>query len=205
MVKAIIFDFDGTLVKTLPVMITCVNELSDEYGFSKLKNNHKLHSKDLRDVLRNQLGLYWWQVPGFVKKVKQKFLEKANTIKVVPGIEKTLQQLSKQYELAIVTTNSAQIVKKVLGREHLKCIHSVWGDSSLLGKHRTLKKAVKALGYPMHEVIYVGDEIRDEKECRKLGMSMVGVTWGFNEAAALRKFQLKGLAGKPSDLLKIVQ
>ena len=54
------------------------------------------------------------------------------------------------------------------------------------------------------QLFYVGDEVRDVKACRKAGVPVVGVTWGFNSRDALEKSGPSLVVDHPSELLAAI-
>jgi phosphoglycolate phosphatase-like HAD superfamily hydrolase len=68
----------------------------------------------------------------------------------------------------------------------------VMTTSALLGKAKILKE-IKT-----DDMIYVGDEVRDIEACKKAGVPVIAVTWGFNDMEAL-------IDAKPDWMAKTVE
>ena len=56
-----------------------------------------------------------------------------------------------------------------------------------------------------HEAVYVGDEVRDIVACRRIGMPIISVTWGFNSADFLASAGPNHLAQSPEELRQILE
>ena len=83
--------------------------------------------------------------------------------------------------VAIVSFNSSENINKFLIQQNIKSsVDYVWSTSMIGGKEKTLKNSLNFLGANAQEVLYVGDEVRDEVACQKAGIPIAAVTWGFN-------------------------
>ena len=54
------------------------------------------------------------------------------------------------------------------------------------------------------EIIYIGDEIHDVEACKKVGIKIIGVSWGLHTIEALQKNGVDYIVKKPSEILKII-
>lgn len=59
-------------------------------------------------------------------------------------------------------------------------------STNIMGKEKTIKKLLTSHKLNPHEVIYVGDEIRDIKACRKIGIKIICVDWGYDAIEMLK-------------------
>jgi phosphoglycolate phosphatase len=187
-VKCIVFDFDGTLANTYPLAIQCINVLAHEYGYKVIDDNEAhttLRDKSMYDIIRDRLGLSMYQLPLYTHKVKKIFAERLPTIEIFNGIKELLDSLATTYDIAIITSNMQEVVMSALARAQITCVKEIDSDSSLFGKHVVIKRFLKEHKLSPSELIYVGDEIRDIEACKKIGVKIVAVTWGYNSLSAL--------------------
>lgn len=77
------------------------------------------------------------------------------------------------------------------------------GGARILGKGRRLRSILQRYRLKPSEVFYVGDEMRDIRAARQVGMQSIAVTWGFNTPTALQSFQPDFLIDHPSQLWEI--
>jgi len=201
MIKTIIFDFDGTLADTLPVTLSCVNKLAGEYGYKEVEPKEEMRNKSMRQLIKEELGLSLFQIPGYLKKLKPLINQEKEKAALFDGIIGILKPLSKKYTLFILTSNTPEIVNYVLGKNR-GLIDFVFTNSSLFGKHKFLKKILQEKGLSRDEVLYIGDEIRDIKACKKTGIKIVAVTWGYDSKRILVKEKPDFLVDRPKDILK---
>src|SRR3989344_3585369 len=197
MLTTIIFDFDGTLADTGRIMIECMNELAKQENRPQLKANESLREKTALQIFTKDLGVSVYRVPYYVRK--------ASSIRFFKGIPSTVKMLSRQFRLGILTSNSDEIVKKVLVKEGVTSFSFIFSNSSVFGKHRSLKKLLKTYRLQPAETIYVGDEVRDIEACRKAKVPIIAVTWGFNSRKILERAKPDFIADKPEEIIKIAK
>ena len=65
-------------------------------------------------------------------------------------------------------------------------------------------KAMKKFRLNKENIIYIADEIRDIDACRKAGIKIISVCWGFNSKAALSVKNAEYLAEIPADILRYI-
>jgi phosphoglycolate phosphatase len=207
-VKVIVFDFDGTLADTFSLAIKCMNQLAPEYGYKPLesiKDREIFRENGMKEIVSNHLKLWFYQLPGYTARAKKIFNQNLNEVTIFAGIKEALQRLAAKYGLAIITSNSEENVKKTLEKGGVSVIKDVYSDSSIFGKHTVIKRFLKTHNLEPDEIIYVGDEIRDIDACRKIGVKIIAVTWGYNSKSALEKSKPDYLVDSFEELEKILE
>jgi phosphoglycolate phosphatase len=185
--RLIIFDFDGTLADSFPYFLSIANVLADKYEYPRLEESQ---IETLRGMDPSQLiklsGLPKWkiaQVAGSAMKLMQENIHK---IVLFPGMETVLQRLSELgATLALVSSNSCENVRKVLGPENSARISHFECGVALLGKAAKFRKILRASRIPAGETISIGDEIRDIEAARKVRIACGAVAWGYANPQAL--------------------
>ena len=202
MIKYIIFDFDGTLADTFVVIKRSAMNLDE----SKKKD---VHFEDIKNAsIKEMFKTYktpLWKLPRFVRIVKRELREKIETdVKTFKGLPNVLNKLKKKYNLIILSSNSKENIEKFLERNNLQGIfHFIYSDSTIFGKKAKLRKLCKKHKLLKEEVIYVGDEVRDVEACKKAGIPIIAVTWGYNSKNFLKKEKPDYLVSSPKELEKI--
>jgi len=115
-----------------------------------------------------------------------------------------LNNLSKKYDLGIISSNSESNIKSFLDKHNLTSLFSyIHTDSSLFGKHTILKKFCRKFKIEYSNVIYIGDEDRDILAAKKMKIKVVSVTWGYNDKSLLEKEKPDYLVEAPKQILDI--
>ena len=205
MIRAIIFDFDGTVADTFHIVLKNANRLCKELGLKQVKYTPKLRDKSMREIVKEDLKIPMFKISKYAKRVKELIKPELKKAKTFKGIKQVLDKLSKKYKIGILTTNAKETVKTVLKNSKINSVDFIFSDSSVFGKHRMLKRLMKKYKLKKDELIYVGDEIRDINACRKIGVRIIAVGWGYNSKKALKKNKPDHLVTKPEQLLSLLK
>ena len=128
-------------------------------------------------------------------------------IKVFPGIGPAIKQLHASGErMFIVSTNSEKNITDFLVKAGLEdCFERIYGDIGLRSKSSVIKKIIRKNKLDRHDCFYIGDEVRDIDAAKKAGVTSVGVTWGFNTPAAVKKAGPDIVALQARDLVGLLE
>ena len=191
MIKACIFDLDGTLANTLDSMAYVANEILDKFGLERQPvENFKYYSGEGADMLvRRCLKdagdpklTHYEEVCSLYRK---KFDEDP-LYKVVP------------YEAAV----------KVIARMFEGCFDLVIGQSDRIRRKPSPDgplKVAEEFGVQPSECMYIGDTKTDMETGTAAGMHTVGALWGFRDREELESNGAEIVAEKPTDLFRIYE
>lgn len=213
MIKAIIFDLDGTLLDTL-------HDLTDSVNY--VLTNHNMKNRTV-DEIRSFIGngvptLIARSVPAgtdkavtdvCVKEMAEYYKDHAD-IKTKPydGIAELLSALNeKGIKTAVVTNkveNAATILCKNEFGDAFDCVIGDNGKDRLKPFPDNVFRALDILGFPREEVLYAGDSDVDMITAENAGLRSIGVTWGFRDEDVLRKNGADFIVHYPTEILKIL-
>jgi phosphoglycolate phosphatase len=186
--KLVIFDFDGTLANTFPLVLSMLDELAEKFRTRKLNHEdlpHLRHYPPMKIMRMHRVKI--WQVPSILRYTRLRMRGKAHLITRFEGIDEVIRNLSsRKIKLGIVTTNTRSIVEQVLGAELFKLFDYFVGEVSLFGKPKALKKVLSQSGCLNSEALAIGDEIRDLDAAARANIPFGAVSWGFSSPEALR-------------------
>jgi hypothetical protein len=80
------------------------------------------------------------------------------------------------------------------------CFDFIYSANNLFGKHRTINATLKQFNISPHEVVYIGDEMRDVDAARNSNIKIAAVCWGYNSKSALQKTQPDIIIEHPKEL-----
>ncbi|MCA1248714.1 HAD hydrolase-like protein [Massilia sp. MS-15] len=202
-----IFDFDGTLADSFPFFVSVFNQIADRHGFRRVsaEQAETLRHHDSRTIMR-QLGMPAWKLPLASRSFIGLMRENTTRIPLFEGVDAVLQALDGAgVRLAIVSSNSEQNVRLVLGPQlsalfgHYEC------GMSVFGKATRIRKVVERAAVPPAQALYVGDQAMDAEAARKAGVAFGAVSWGYAPIEALRRAGPQREFGTPADLLQIAR
>ena len=207
-IKTIIFDFDGTIANTLVTFAEIYNGIAPKFNCKKvmLKVADKLRSARPQEFMRDY-GVSMFKLPFLVLKARSELNKQIDDIEPQTGICMALKQLKDMgYTLGILTSNSKKNILSFLRKNDLSDLFDfVNTGTHVFGKHRKINRILRERRLSKSAVIYVGDETRDIEAAKKVGISVIAVSWGFNKKVALQKQDPEFLADEPQSLINIVQ
>lgn len=204
--KAVIFDFDGTIVDSFETLLSVFYEITDRPEMLTKPEIEELRGMKTGGIIK-YLGIKKWQVPGIVIKAKKSVSLKLPGCKTFPGIPEVITKLHKKgYKLYILSSNSSINISAYLKKNNLDTYFvQIYGDIGMRSKSSALNKLIKKEGLNKSDCVYVGDEVRDVEAAKKAGITSIGVTWGFNNKTAIEATAPNHLANKPSDLIRLLK
>jgi phosphoglycolate phosphatase-like HAD superfamily hydrolase len=207
--KNVIFDFDGTIADTVPVVLTMIEGLAQEVGYAK-----KITAEDLEWVRDHELkdiphkfGIPWIKVPYLLIKGRELLNKQMFSIPPCKGILELLTSLKKNgYTLAILSSNRRDSIQEFILKYKLEPFFDfVHSELNIFGKDKALLSLLKQYKMPIEESIYVGDEMRDVEACRKIKLDCISVGWGLNTVEALRRYNTQWVVTKPQEIVELLK
>lgn len=198
--RHVLFDFDGTLANSLPIVIDIAEELVGPLALSGAEIE-RLRNMSMRAVLKES-KIPFQRIPRLVVRGRTMLKQRMAEMQIFDGLEKVVNQLHAEgYTLHVVSSNSEGNIRSFLRRYKIEqCFQDVTGNVGLFSKTAALKKLLRSQKIDLYDAVYIGDEVRDIEASRKLGLSIISVTWGYNGEKILRATGPDVLVKKPSEL-----
>ena len=204
-VTHILFDFDGTLVDSLEVVVSIVlrhASASERRYFEE--NRNRLKDIGVRQAMQES-GTSSVRLVYLLGCVLYELKTKSHSLQLFDGIEQVVRALASEYTLGIVSTNSARKITQTLKAHDLGSAFSfISSHSSIFGKAERIQKAARENNFSLNQAVYVGDEDRDVEATKTLGLPMIAVAWGYNSEQRLREAGADLLALQSKDILTLV-
>ena len=183
----VIFDFDGTLADSFPFFVKAQHAQAQRHGFKAIPEDRidDMRRLGTRELLR-EFGFSKWKLPvvaaDFVRTMRA-----APPVPLFPGVAEMLRHLREGgARLAILTSNSADNVRRVLDAELMEAIELIDGGAHMLGKHRRIARMLRQARTDPSQAIYIGDQLSDGEAARRAGVAFGAVGWGYAHADTLR-------------------
>lgn len=183
----VIFDFDGTLADSFPWFLQVFDTLAERYRFKRLTEQEGalLRGKSAREIIQ-YLGIPPWKLPLIARHARMLAKRDRAQITLFPGVDDMLAQLAAAgVRVAVVSSNSEEMVRHVLGPENAARITYYACGSSLFGKQAHFRCVLKQSGVRPANALCIGDEIRDYDAATAVGMPFGAVAWGYTTIGAL--------------------
>lgn len=196
MIKAALFDLDGTLVNSAEDLGRATASVLESYGVEakwtkedyisfvgngarKLLDRafeHKLSDEELTKALEL-----------FQEKYNEMLLDNAY---VYDGVREALDKIREMgVKLAVVTNKphkcAVKMVETLFGKDYFNVIIGATEDVAKKPDPYTANLALKKLDCPPGEAIFFGDSDVDIYTAKNAGIESVGCSWGFRSFACL--------------------
>ncbi len=202
MLKAVIFDFDGTLADTGHILFKVYDRLTEKHNIQAMSREEleNMRSLPIRERFK-KAGVPLLRLPRLAAEAIPIFGEFIGSAEPFPGIEEMIRSLKAQgYVLSIVSSNTSRNINSFLAAHDLELFDHICCTSSLFGKHRTIKQALKELGIKSSQAVYVGDELRDINACKKVPIRIIAVSWGYDHLSLLQQGEPDLVAHTPAEI-----
>ncbi len=183
-----IFDFDGTLADSAGWFRGVFNGVAERYGFRTVTDEDfaALRGRDNRAIIRH-LGVPAWKIPLIARHMRALMTRDIDAIRLFPGAAELLAALHEGgARIAVVTSNTEENVRRVLGPEAARLVSAYGCGASLFGKAAKFRRVLKATAVRPAQAIAVGDEVRDIEAARAAGVAAGAVAWGYADRGLLR-------------------
>jgi phosphoglycolate phosphatase len=185
-----IFDFDGTIADSFSLACRILRNHAHELGCKQLTMAELSLLKEMhaREVLK-YLGVSFWRIPSFVRKIRNITHEHADEVHVFPEWVTILETLRcNQHQIGLISSNSRKTVEFVLRKyQLLELFNFIFCDKSLFGKKRCLSKLIRQKNIIRSSAYYIGDEVRDIEAAHAAQIQSIAVGWGFNSVSRLQQ------------------
>lgn len=216
MIKAAIFDLDGTIADTLDSIATATNKVLKQLGFQPQPiSSYKYFAGDGASTLveRALIAAGDEQLVHFEEAYEQYkiFFAKDCTYKVehFEGMKEVLDRLKEKGILLAVLTNkphdrAIQVVDYLFGKDYFEIVLGEVAERKRKPDPEGAYFLAEQLGVTPNECMYLGDTNVDMKTGKAAGMYTVGVLWGFREKEELVEFGADAIIEKPEEMLQFV-
>lgn len=209
-IKACIFDLDGTLLNTLDDLANSLNtalaknncptwpieEIQKKVGNGIRQLVRRSIPEDLSDELYEQI---------YIDFVNIYSVHKADKTEPYPGIVDLLETLRLTgYQLAVLSNKSEKEVQILCERFFPNIFRAIVGERRNLERKPSpdgIFEILEHLHVTKEEVLYIGDSEVDVETARRADVSCVACSWGFRSAEILKAIGAKDIIDTPQELL----
>ncbi|MCX6780392.1 MAG: HAD family hydrolase [Candidatus Magasanikbacteria bacterium] len=201
MKKYILFDFDGVIVDSFDFSFRIQNKnrariSQDQYRKLFDGNIYDSVTKQPNDILSD----------SGVKDFFSKYEPELKRISCVPGMPEVIKDLSKDYEMIVVSSTLGNIIKDFLSQHNLQnYFAAIMGPEIESNKSKKIQMIFKDFNLTAHDCIFVTDTLGDIKEARVASVDSIAVAWGYHSLATLELGNPLAIADKPVDLPALIR
>ncbi len=209
-VKALLFDFDGTLLNTNDLIIqTFMHVLNERFpGQYSPKDCLKFIGPSLKQTFND---IAPGEEEALIAKYRAWNIEHHDKlVSQYPDVVSTLEQLKSQgIRLAIVSTKRNDTIDRglsILGATHLFDVRIGTDDvKNVKPDPEPVLLALERLGIDKEDAIMIGDNSHDIEAGHRAGVRAAGVAWAIKGEAYLQQYQPEYMLQHMTDLFDIVK
>jgi phosphoglycolate phosphatase len=213
MIKAVLFDLDGTLIDTAPDMGGALNNLLIEEDLDPIPLESLRPYVSQGGLVLTRLGFEGKVPEAEIEPLRQRFLQHYRAIvaensRLFDGYEDILAEIeNRAMPWGIVTNKPEWLTHPLLEQLRLaqRCAVVIGGDTLENRKPhpQPLQVAAERLGIACADCIYVGDDERDIIAGKAANMKTLVAAYGYIEdAGAIEGWNADGIIDSPADLLQ---
>lgn len=205
MYKYIVFDFDGTLVDSRAALLSLYNEIAGERGYLPMTPENLGPLRDMSIAERCKfLKVPMYKLPFLVAEALKKYKSIIPTLQFNEGITELLEELcDNQMPFALLSSNSKANIQEFFAM-HQITVEDIYTSGKIFGKDKMLTRFLKDKNLMPSEILYVGDESRDIIACKKAGVQVAWVSWGYDAEAGVLQHFPDYIVHHPSQLMEIL-
>lgn len=217
MIKAVLFDLDGTLVNTLGDLALSVNYVLRRHGHPTHEiDKYRLFAGNGNEtMMQRALPENYKSDREYVLKLRSEFYDYykehcSDVSDVYEGINELINELRKMDILVAIVTNKAQVMTDVLVPKLFD--KSIF--SAIIGQRDGVPAkpephmpflAMTEMDVNPDECLFVGDSNTDMETGLNCGNTPVGVLWGFRDEKELREAGARYIIKKPYEIIDIIK
>ncbi|SHF67321.1 pyrophosphatase PpaX [Desulfofundulus australicus DSM 11792] len=204
-VEVVLFDLDGTLADSLPLIMHTYRRVFGEMGIPWDDGNILgWIGRPIVDIARYFAGEE--RAEDFIKRYQHYYhLDHDRYTRLFPGTLEMLRNLRAMgLKLGIVTSKGKTGAWRTVNFTGLDQYIDVMVTAHDVDRHKPLPdpilKAMEVLQTRPDRTVYVGDSYFDIQAGRSAGVKTLGVTWGVASRAELERYRPDGLLDSWADL-----
>ena len=217
MIKAVIFDLDGTLLNTLNALSFCISKTMKHFGLKDIDIEHTRYfvgegAKKFVDRALIYNGDTDLKLANEAYKVYDEIfaVDCLKDVKPYEGITKLLDSLKAMGIKSVVLSNKSQLgveknINEIFGAGVFDLIYGERDGIPKKPDPTSLNMIIEELGLSKTEILYVGDTATDMQTALRAGVTSIGVLWGFSYEEELKEYKADYIIKNPIDILEIIK
>ena len=212
MVKAVLFDLDGTLINSIDDLADSVNHTLGALGYPTHETEKYKYfiGNGMRKLIERALGVREAEVVDGVLEKFMAYYREHSLDKTRPydGVKELLSALTKKGIISVIVTNKAHAAAVKIGKHFFGDNIKVYGQREGVPTKpdpAIVNLVLDELRLHKSECIFVGDSGMDMAVGVNSGVTPVGVSWGFRTKDELWDNGASFIADTPAELLCIVE
>ena len=216
MLKALIFDLDGTLAHTLPAIAEGMNLALVELGYPEIDEHtvYEFINLGARDYAKMALPVQYREDDARIDALYAAYNHNyakvyMHTDTTYEGIQEMISYLGKKYPMAVNSNKQDEFVKALVAQLFAPgtfvAAEGFRTDRAAKPDPAVPLQLAALMGAAPHECAYIGDSDVDVKTARNAGMHAIDVCWGYRPETVLYSIGAEAVAQTPQELIALIE
>ncbi len=212
-VQGLVWDHDGTLVDSLPVVVAATNAVLESRGL-QARPAPLIVAGMVEPTAPRMGGLAGVSDPPVQADLAAAFYREAHRVgtrlaRAYLGIDQVVEACaSAGLQQAVLSNNQGRLVRQLMAHLHLdRRMRFLWGEEDVVAPKpdpRGMAAAAAALGVLPGACIAIGDGVGDVPAAHGAGMRIIGVTWGIHARSQMLGMGFDALVDSPRELASVL-
>lgn len=176
-VRAVLFDLDGTLTDTFELWYQAVADLVQQHAGYELEREEYRRlwwGMDGRNKIRGLLEPPEDQVEALYRELVERLLEKVALVKALPGAREAVEKLSAAVPLAVISNGPMEFLEAQLRQVDMsQFFRAKVADAEPKPNPGGILRACQALEVRPQEAVFVGDSRFDVEAAANAGVQCI--------------------------------
>ncbi len=197
--RCIIFDLDGVIANTEPVVLQAYRTYLPEMTIDEHRALYVGNAYEKTDEMVAS-GLFTCE------EFQDTYHKLYEEVEIFPHMKEILTSLSKKYKLAVNSSTNDHMIDHFLQKNGILDLFSaVHGSSKEHKKSVKIKYILEMFGVLPENAVFVTDTTGDINEGREAGVESIAVTWGYHDAPRLEEAKPFALIGSLDELETVIE
>ncbi|MBQ9760762.1 MAG: HAD family hydrolase [Clostridia bacterium] len=216
MLRAVIFDFDGTLADTIPAITEGVNLTMRQYGFPTHSEAEvrTFINNGPRMLIRRALPRELQENECLLDRVLADYDRLYKTVCLhtdtpYDGINALIDRLRERgVRIGVLSNKQDHLLRKIctgMFGDRIDCIVGTVPDRPTKPDPYLAKKLAESLGVDTRDCIMIGDSDVDIRTAENAEMQCISVSWGYRDREFLLQNGAKAIASTPEELSLMIE
>jgi len=198
--KLIIFDFDGVLADTEKFCFKIHKKVNKNLTWEKFQD---FCNGNFIDGIKEAVDGESHIIPS---NFYERYVEEISLINIRDTLRTTIQTLSKDNIIVIVSSTNSDVISNFLTKEKLRnCFTDILGADVHKNKTIKISTLLKKYDKGSKDAVFITDSLGDILEANNCGVQSIGVTWGIHGKETLEKGHPRRIINDPSDLFDSIK
>jgi len=211
MIKGVVFDFDGTLVDSMKIILEALNEALNKRDLPTIKPDllGRMAGRPISEIINAEMHVPENTLKAIEEDVVKAYMEYCSvSCQLLPNVENTLKVLkSKHLRLGLLTTTSRAPLETVLKKLSIGNYFDIMlakDDAKNKPNPEGLEQIIAEFGIGKDECLYVGDSPIDVLTGKAAGVRTIAITTGITTMEQLKENTPDSVINNLEQLLTLV-